>query len=161
MVLHKIWYMIFKILYWTYSGIVFDKCHQKVTLTTLEKRKPITIFFLFPYFFLPLKRQVPSFDPLPDHKILDRSKLKQSADGNFTFHESSRKFSKRIENTVGKGEIAHYEQFLLFPQCFQILVSQGVKKVSLCGNGLICCLHLLTTKWTRLPINTQCRILTH
>ena len=23
------------------------------------------------------------------------------------------------ENAVGKGEIAHYEQFLLFPQCFQ------------------------------------------
>ena len=28
-------------------------------------------------------------------------------------------FSKQVENTVGKGEIAHYEQFLLFPQCFQ------------------------------------------
>ena len=27
--------------------------------------------------------------------------------------------SKRVENTVGKGEIAGYEQFLLFPQCFQ------------------------------------------
>ena len=27
--------------------------------------------------------------------------------------------SKRVENTVGKGEIARYEQFLLFPQCFQ------------------------------------------
>ena len=26
---------------------------------------------------------------------------------------------KRVENTVGKGEIACYEQFLLFPQCFQ------------------------------------------
>ena len=26
---------------------------------------------------------------------------------------------KRVENTVGKGEIARYEQFLLFPQCFQ------------------------------------------
>ena len=25
------------------------------------------------------------------------------------------KFSLRIENAVGKGEIAHYEQFLLFP----------------------------------------------
>ena len=25
------------------------------------------------------------------------------------------------ENIVGKGEIAHYEQFLLFPQCFQKL----------------------------------------
>ena len=26
---------------------------------------------------------------------------------------------KRIENTVGKVEIAHHEQLLLFPQCFQ------------------------------------------
>ena len=25
----------------------------------------------------------------------------------------------RVENIVGKGGIAHYEQFLLFPQCFQ------------------------------------------
>ena len=24
-----------------------------------------------------------------------------------------------VENIVGKGEIAHNEQFLLFPQCFQ------------------------------------------
>ena len=24
----------------------------------------------------------------------------------------------RVENIVGKGEIARYEQFLLFPQCF-------------------------------------------
>ena len=31
----------------------------------------------------------------------------------------SRKFSIRVENTVGKGEIACYEQFLLFPQCLQ------------------------------------------
>ena len=28
------------------------------------------------------------------------------------------KLSKREENTVGKGEIAHYEQFLLFPSVF-------------------------------------------
>ena len=26
-----------------------------------------------------------------------------------------------VENNVGKGEIARYEQFLLFPQCFQKL----------------------------------------
>ena len=25
---------------------------------------------------------------------------------------------KRVENTVGKGELAHYEHFLLSPQCF-------------------------------------------
>ena len=27
--------------------------------------------------------------------------------------------SNWVENTVEKGEIARYEQFLLFPQCFQ------------------------------------------
>ena len=26
---------------------------------------------------------------------------------------------QQVENTVGKGEIAHFEQFLLFLQCFQ------------------------------------------
>ena len=34
-----------------------------------------------------------------------------------------------FENSVGKGEIAHNEQFLLFPQCFllsQIIVSPFV-----------------------------------
>ena len=31
------------------------------------------------------------------------------ADDNFEFDESGRKFSKRIENTVRKREIAHYE----------------------------------------------------
>ena len=29
--------------------------------------------------------------------------------------------SDRVENIVGKGEIARYKQFLLFPQCFQKL----------------------------------------
>ena len=38
--------------------------------------------------------------------------------GNFKFDENGGMFSKRVENTVGKGEIAHHEQFLLFPQCF-------------------------------------------
>ena len=29
--------------------------------------------------------------------------------------------SDSVENIVGKGEIARYEQFLLLPQCFQNL----------------------------------------
>ena len=33
--------------------------------------------------------------------------------------ENGKKFSKRVENTVGKGEIASYQQILLFTQCFQ------------------------------------------
>ena len=50
---------------------------------------------------------------------LDFSKLKEFADDNFKFYRNGRKLSKWVENTVGKGEIACNEQFLLFPQCFQ------------------------------------------
>ena len=55
----------------------------------------------------------------PKLQILDWSKLKEFADDNFEFHTNGRKFSKRVENTVERGEIARYEQFLLFPQYFQ------------------------------------------
>ena len=56
--------------------------------------------------------------PFPKRQILDSSKLKEFADDNFEFDENGRKFSKRVAHTVEKGEIARYEQFLLFPQCF-------------------------------------------
>ena len=40
--------------------------------------------------------------------------------------------SDSVENIVGKGEIAHYEQFLLFPHCFQKLsVVDASKRVSM------------------------------
>ena len=45
--------------------------------------------------------------------------LKEFADDNFKFDENEKNLSRQVENTVGKGETAHYEQFLLFPQCFQ------------------------------------------
>ena len=69
-----------------------------------------------------------SLNPLPDNKILDWSKLKVFAVDNFKLDKNgrklykwveNRKLYKWVENTAGKGEIAHYEQFLLFPQCFQ------------------------------------------
>ena len=60
-----------------------------------------------------------SSKPFPKRQNLDPSKLKELADSNFKFEEIGRKFSKWLENTVGKGEIACYEQFLLFPQCFR------------------------------------------
>ena len=41
-------------------------------------------------------------------------------------------FSDWVENIVGKEEIACYEQFLLFPQCFQKLsVDDALKWVSM------------------------------
>ena len=50
------------------------------------------------------------------------------ADNNFKFDKNGRKLSKRVENTVGKGEIARYEQFLLFPQCFKKACFPGASK---------------------------------
>ena len=55
-------------------------------------------------------------------------KLKDFADDNFKFDENGRKLSKWVENTVGKGEIARYEQFLLFPLCFQKACFPGASK---------------------------------
>ena len=57
--------------------------------------------------------------PVPKQQIVDSSKLKEFANDNFKLYEKDREFSKWVENTVGKGEIARCEQFLLFPQCFQ------------------------------------------
>ena len=57
--------------------------------------------------------------PFPKRHTLDSSKLKEVADDNFKSDVNGIKFFKWVENTVGKGEIARYEQFLLFPQCFQ------------------------------------------
>ena len=54
----------------------------------------------------------------PKRHIIDFSTLKQLADDNLKIDENGRKFSKQVENTVGKGEIARYEQFLLFPKRF-------------------------------------------
>ena len=58
-------------------------------------------------------------NPFRNNKILDSSKLKESAHENFKSDGNGTKFSEWLENTVGKKEIARYEQFLLFPQCFQ------------------------------------------
>ena len=38
--------------------------------------------------------------------MLNSFKLKEFADDNFEFDEHGRKFSKRVENTKGLGEIA-------------------------------------------------------
>ena len=60
-------------------------------------------------------------------EILDSSKLKEFADNNFKFDGNGRKFSKRVGNTEGKGEIARYEQFLLFPVFSKDLYCRHVK----------------------------------
>ena len=55
---------------------------------------------------------------LSKRQILDASKLSEFADDNFECDENDRKFSKRVENTLGKGGIARYKHFSFYPQCF-------------------------------------------
>ena len=54
--------------------------------------------------------------------------MNEFADDNFIFDKNGRELSKQVENTVGKGEIARYEQFLLFLQCFQKPCFPGASK---------------------------------
>ena len=64
----------------------------------------------------PTHHPTPPFPKLfPRRQILDSSNLEEFVDNYFKFHEYARKFSDPEKNTVGKGEIAHFEQFLLFP----------------------------------------------
>ena len=109
------------------KGLLFTSNDEFFWHTGKGEDTTYQYFLLLPHYLpkLPLSMSV---NPLPDDKILDRSKLKRSADDNFKFDENSRKFSKWVENSMGKGEIARYEQFLLFLQCFQKTCFPGVSK---------------------------------
>ena len=79
----------------------------------------VIIIFSFPH-DASLRYKSLSFKRFPNNKFyIDSSKLEVFGDDNFELDENGGIFSKRRESTVGKGEIARYEQFLLFPQCFQ------------------------------------------
>ena len=56
---------------------------------------------------------------LPNNKILDWSKFKAFADDKFNVVRIMISVSDRVENIVGKGEIAGCQHFLLFPNYFQ------------------------------------------
>ena len=54
----------------------------------------------------------------------------------FQFDENGRKFSKRVKNTVEKGEITRYEQFFPVPTVFsKDLYSRHVKTRAYLGKG--------------------------
>ena len=62
---------------------------------------------------------------LPQYKILDLTKLKAFADDKSKVVKMMISLSDRAGNTVGKGENAGYQHFLLFQQCFQKPSSLG------------------------------------
>ena len=65
------------------------------------------------------------FNPLPNDKILDLSKLKAFADDKINVTQKFNFVFERIENIVGKGENAG------FPQCFQKASFSGSLKVGI------------------------------
>ena len=64
-------------------------------------------------FFLFRRTTVKGCKSFTKQQISDASKLKEFSDDNFKFDENGKKFSKRVENIVGKEAISH------FSQCFQ------------------------------------------
>ena len=59
------------------------------------------------------------FNPFPNSKFLDLSKLKAFADDKINVTEKLKLVLGTGGNIVGKGENAGYQHFLLFPQRFQ------------------------------------------
>ena len=66
---------------------------------------------------------------------LDSSNVKDIADDNLKLKENGRKLYKLVENTVGKGEIARNEQFLLSRVFSKGLFPRGVKRCHCMGMG--------------------------
>ena len=76
---------------------------------------------IYPYFTsFPINL---AFNSFPNDKIVDLSKLKAFADNKINGTQKLKFDVGGVENTVGKGENAGYQHFLLFPQCFQRLLS--------------------------------------
>ena len=67
---------------------------------------------------------------------LDFSRLKEFADDNFRFDDNGRDFSKTGRKHCRKGEMACYEQLLLFASVFKRYVLQTGQKQGLFGKGL-------------------------
>ena len=76
------------------------------------------------------------FNSFPHDKIWDQTKLKAFADDKLHVTKMIISAFDRVENMVGKGEIACASNFSFSHNVFKRLISQTCLKVSLCGNGL-------------------------
>ena len=70
-----------------------------------------------------------SINSLPNDKILDQSTFKAFANDKLKVIQTANFVLDKTENIVGKEENAGYQHFLLFPQCFQKVLSSGTLKV--------------------------------
>ena len=99
----------------------------------LAKMKKIVLdreFSLFPTMFSNTSFER-VFNPLPCNKIFDMTKLKALGEDKLNVAKMTICVFDREQNTVGKGENAGYQHFLLFLQCFQKPSSLGLLKVGI------------------------------
>ena len=80
--------------------------------------------------------QIECLNPFPHDKILDQTRLKTFADDKLNVTKMIISVFDRVENIVGKGEIARTSNFSFFHNVFKRLFSQRRQKVSLFGNEL-------------------------
>ena len=73
----------------------------------------------------------PLFNSSLNDKILGWSKVKAFADNKINSNEKLKLVLGRIENIFGKGDIAGYQHFHLFPKCFQKPPFSGSLKVGI------------------------------
>ena len=84
-----------------------DENDNKYDLPRIHKMNSLTLY----------TTQSPPLTTLTHYQTTNfRFFQKEFTDENFKFDKNGRKLSKKVENTVGKGE---NKQFPLFPQCFQ------------------------------------------
>ena len=81
--------------------------------------------------FLVREKKGRKINPLLNDIILEVTKLKVFADDKLNFARLMICLLDRVENTVGKGENAGYQHFLLFLQCFPKPSSLGLLKVGI------------------------------
>ena len=74
-------------------------------------------------------------NPFPHNKSLDQTKLKAFADDKLSVTKMKIPVFDRVENIVGKGEIACTSNFSFSYNVFKRPLSQTRQKVSLCWNG--------------------------
>ena len=70
-----------------------------------------------------------SVKSLPNDNTLDMTKLKAFADDNLNIAIMTISLLDRIENTVGKGENADYQHFLLFPVFYKAFIIRVIKSL--------------------------------
>ena len=94
-----------------------------------------------------------NFLTLSQTRNFELFQIEEFADNNLKLDDIGWKVSKWVENTVGKGEIACYKQFLLFSQCFQIACFPGASKGVIVWEWVKCTLWCFTLSHTITTFN--------